>query len=133
MKKQWMMVLMMVLVLGVVDVQAQYDLREMTPIVKSALDARRGRFDELKSLKAQGIIGENNQGYLEVLIADSRAEELVRLENRDRLVIYKTIIEQNDLTGALATVEKVFANVQANKAEPGEMVQNENGRWAAKQ
>jgi uncharacterized protein len=129
MDRQWRWVLVAWLVFAVTPVWAQYDLKELTPAVRQALDQRRDRFDEIKALKAKGMIGENNQGYLEVLVSDNRASELARAENHDRLMIYKTIVEQNGLEGALSTVEKVFAQVQAGKAEAGEMVQNNAGRW----
>lgn len=130
MKKQCMMMVLAALMLfGGSLAWAQYEIKDMTPAVRQALDQRRERFEEIKAFKAKGVIGENNQGYLEVLISESRASELARAENYDRLVIYKTIVEQNNLHGAMGTVEKVFAQVQAGKAASGEMVQTEAGRW----
>jgi hypothetical protein len=44
--------------------------------------------------------------------------------------VYEAIVQQNKLgSGALATVEAVFARVQRDKAEPGEKVQDASGRW----
>jgi uncharacterized protein YdbL (DUF1318 family) len=113
---------------------ASYDIKEMTPEVKSALDARRGRFDQLAALKAEGKVGENNQGYVEVLSGGGvGAESLVSAENSDRKMIYKTIVAQNGLPGdALSTVEKVFAQVQRDKAASGDSIQNESGAWVKK-
>lgn len=112
--------------------EGKYDIKEMTPEVKTALENRRGRFEELKNLKAQGIVGENNRGYAEVLGDDSSARTLVENENADRGVIYKTIEVQNNLSGALETIEKVFAQVQRDKASPGDKIQTEDGRWVTK-
>ena len=112
--------------------EGKYDIKEMTPEVKTALEDRRSRFDQLKSLKAKGLVGENNRGYVEALGNDSAAGSLVDSENNDRRVIYKTIEVQNNLSGALGTIEKVFAQVQRDKASPGDKVQDEDGRWVTK-
>ncbi len=112
--------------------EGKYDIKEMTPEVKAALENRRSRFDQLKSLKAQGIVGENNRGYVQVLGNDSSAKSLVESENNDRRVIYKTIEAQNNLSGAMETIEKVFAQVQRDKASPTDKIQTEDGRWVTK-
>ncbi len=112
---------------------ASYDIKEMTPEVKSALDSRRARNEQLRSLKAQGIIGENNNGYVQVLKPDSEADGLVVAENQDRKVIYQTIVAQNNLPAdALSTVEHVFAQVQRDKAAVRDPVQDESGNWKMK-
>ena len=78
------------------------------------------------------MIGENNRGYVEVLKSDAQAESIATAENANREVIYQTIAEQNGLSEEIATIEKVFAQVQHEKADPGEMIQQENGEWVAK-
>jgi uncharacterized protein YdbL (DUF1318 family) len=115
-----------------VQAQAKYSIKTMTPEVESALDGRRGRFDQLNELKNKGSIGENNHGYVEVLGGDSSAESIANAENADRKVIYTTIADQNGLTGAIETIEKVFAQVQRDKAESGQKIQTEDGNWTTK-
>ncbi len=110
----------------------KYDIKEMTPEVKSALENRRNRFDQLKELKAKGVVGENNRGYVELLGNDSSAGSLVESENQDRKVIYQAIEVQNNLSGARETIEKVFAQVQRDKASPGDKIQTEDGKWVVK-
>ena len=112
--------------------QAKYSLKEVTPAAQAALDGRRSRYDQLAQLKAKGVVGENNRGYVEVIGSDPSAQLIVQAENKDRAVIYKTIAEQNGLMGQLEVVEKVFAQVQHDKAQAGEKIQNENGQWAVK-
>lgn len=130
MKKLLMMVLMFVALGPVVQAQSSYDIKELTPVVKSALDARKARFPELKELKMQGVVGENNRGYVEALGGGKKVAALVAAENVDRKQVYEAIVEQNDLpSGALETVEIVFARVQREKAEPGEKVQDVSGNW----
>lgn len=110
-----------------------YDIKEMTPEIKAALDARRARFDQLTSLKAEGKIGENNRGYVHVLVPGSGADELVGPENNDRAMIYNAIISQNGLSkDDISTVEKVFAQVQRDKAVSGDSIQDESGQWIKK-
>lgn len=111
---------------------AQYEIKEMTPEVKAALENRRNRFEELQAFEARGVLGENNHGYIEVLEDDSRARALAEAENKDRKLIYQTIEQQNNLTNALETIEKVFAEVQREKASPGKKIQLEDGRWVTK-
>lgn len=112
---------------------AGYDIKEMTPEVKAALDARRSRFEQLRQFKEKGVIGENNRGYVQALGSDPVAESLVVAENKDRKFIYQTIVTQNDLpSDALATVEQVFAQVQRDKAASGEKVQTPGGEWVTK-
>lgn len=112
--------------------EAKYNIKEMTPEVQTALDNRRSRFDQLQALKAKGTMGENNHGYVEALGNDSAAKSLAEAENRDRKFIYKTIEQQNGLSDAMETIEKVFAQVQREKANAGDKIQNEDGSWAAK-
>jgi uncharacterized protein YdbL (DUF1318 family) len=112
---------------------ATYDIKELTPQVKAALDARRSRFEQLSGLKSQGKIGENNSGYVQVLSGGDDVGDIVNAENKDRKFIYSAIVEQNGLpSGALTTVEKVFAQVQRDKASAGDSIQDESGSWIKK-
>ncbi|MEI7850224.1 MAG: DUF1318 domain-containing protein [Kiritimatiellales bacterium] len=130
MKKLFMVCVLICAAAATAPAQATYDIKEMTPAVKSALDGRKARFAELKTLKTQGVVGENNRGYVQALVGDKSAKALVAAENKDRKQVYEAIVEQNKLgSGALATVEAVFARVQRDKAEPGEKVQDASGGW----
>ena len=112
--------------------EAKYNIKEMTPEVEAALNNRRDRFEQLEGLKAKGIIGENNRGYVEVLMKGQGAEGLVESENNDRKVIYQTIADQNNLKDQLEIIEQAFAEVQREKAEVGEKIQTEDGEWIVK-
>lgn len=118
----------------VVSAQERYSIKQMTPQIEAALNSRRERYSTLAGLKKQGIVGENNRGYVEVLVGTNIGSEegLVNAENRDRRIIYQAIAEQNNLAGAIATIEKVFAEVQRNNAHPGEKIQTESGTWVTK-
>jgi uncharacterized protein YdbL (DUF1318 family) len=112
---------------------AQYDIKTITPDVKAALEARKGRFSELKALKAKGLVGESNRGYVEAISGGADVKALVNAENKDRKAVYQAIVEQNELgDGVLATVEGVFAGVQRDKAVAGEKIQEPSGNWVTK-
>jgi len=130
MKKMLALSVMMMCAASIAFAQAAYDLKEMTPVVKSALEDRKTRFGDLKSLKAEGKVGENNRGYVQALEGGADVKALVAAENKDRKVVYEAIVDQNGLdASALATVETVFARVQRDKADHGEKVQDEAGNW----
>ena len=112
--------------------EGKYAIREMTPEVKDALENRKNRFEELRQFKSQGVIGESNHGYLELFLDNMRAKALVYAENKDRETIYKAIQQQNNLVDALGTIEKVFAQVQRDKASLGDKIQGEDGNWTVK-
>ena len=107
-----------------------YDLKEMTPEVNRALENRKNRYSDLQSAKASGLIGENNQGLVSSLKGPT---PLVSAENSDRSVIYQAIVEQNGFgPGGLAQVQQVFADVQREKARPGDFIQSSSGQWEQK-
>lgn len=121
----------MLLLVTPVWAQGAYSIKQMTPQVQEALNNRRDRYDQLRALKESGDVGENNQGYVTALKKGS-AESLVAAENHDRQVIYQTIADQNNLSDHIATIEHVFAQVQRDKAQAGEKIQEENGSWVSK-
>ena len=112
---------------------AQYDIKRMTPEIEQALAGRQSRFEELRSLKAAGRIGENNRGYVEALDKSSALQRIVQAENSDRRVIYNAIVEQNGLGPAgMNPVESAFAEVQRDKARSGDPIQLASGEWTQK-
>lgn len=112
--------------------EAKYSLKEMTPEVSAALEARRARFDNLADLKSKGMAGEDDRGYVKALVSAPEVEAVVDAENNDRKLVYTTIAQQNNLAAEMATIEKVFAEVQRDKAKPGEKIQDANGQWVTK-
>lgn len=90
----------------------------------------RARLPELVALKAAGVIGENNQGYLTVLKAPSDKEALVKAENSDRRTIYAAIAKKQKTTPALVGQRRALQI--AAKAVPGTMIQGRDGQWGPK-
>ena len=112
---------------------AQYDIKQMTPEVRRAIEQRQARYGSVQSQKASGNLGESNQGYLEVLGGGGQAASLAQAENADRRVIYTAIVSQNQLPpSALSQVETAFAEVQRDKAQTGDSVQLPSGQWTKK-
>lgn len=90
----------------------------------------RARLPALVALKAQGVVGENNQGYLTVLKKPSDQQAVVDAENEDRRKIYTAIAKKQKTTAALVGQRRALQI--AEKAEPGTMIQNSSGEWKKK-
>jgi len=88
------------------------------------------RLPEIKVLKDKGLVGENNKGFLEFVGRQKEKQEVVTAENRDREMVYKAIAKQQGTTVEL--VGKHRAIQIANKARPGEWLQDANGKWYQK-
>lgn len=116
-----------------VRAEKNYDLKEITPTVQAALDGRKSRHHDLRAFKKEGLIGENNHGYVEALGGGGDVRSIVDAENKDRHAIYNAIVEQNHLpSSALSTIEAVFAATHREKAGPGIKIQEADGRWITK-
>jgi len=90
----------------------------------------RARLPELVALKADGVIGENNQGFLTVLKAPTDKEAVVTAENDDRRKIYAAIAKKQNTTPALVGQRRALQI--AKKAVPGTMIQGRDGQWGPK-
>ena len=95
--------------------------------LKSRMSAR---LPAINKLKASGVVGENNQGYLTMLKKQNDKKALVESENNDRREAYRIIAKQQGTT--VEHVGKRRALQIAKKAKPGTMLQNANGKWYKK-
>ena len=112
---------------------ANYDYKTMTPDIEQALKNRQARYQQLQSLKQEGVIGENNKGYVTDLKNNAASASLAAAENQDRRVLYEALASQNNLGGSgLLEVQRAFAEVQRDKAAAGDMVQSSDGSWKKK-
>ena len=87
------------------------------------------RLPVIKELKAKGVVGENNKGYLEFVGAPAK-ENVVQDENNDRKEVYVAIAAKQGVT--VDVVGKRRAEQIADKAVPGEWLQNPSGNWYKK-
>lgn len=111
-----------VLSLVAVSVQAQ-DL--------GSVQARmRERLPQIDALKADGALGENNRGFLEVRENKGDASAVTRDENADRTTVYAAIARQTGSNPAAVGTARA-KQIAANSAR-GVWLQRENGEWYRK-
>jgi len=84
----------------------------------------------IKGLKNKGLVGESNQGLLAFVTEKKVAEEVINQENAERLKTYQKIAKEQDV--APEDVGRQHAVQIAKEAKPGEMIQNEEGKWTRK-
>ena len=88
------------------------------------------RLPVIKDLKARGIVGENNLGFLEFIGDQKEKAKVVRAENRDRKSVYDAIAKKQGPTAEV--VGKHRAAQIAGKARAGQLLQDANGKWYKK-
>jgi len=88
------------------------------------------RLPVIADLKAKGVIGEDNKGYLGFVTGERAQEAVIAADNKDRKMIYSHFAKQQNTS--LEVVEKVQAKRKAERAKPGEFFQNLDGSWQKK-
>jgi uncharacterized protein len=88
------------------------------------------RLPTILALKAQGILGENNKGYLEFIGGKKEKADIVAAENEDRQAVYAAIAKQQGTTVEL--VGKRRALQISQKADSGDWLQDADGNWYQK-
>jgi len=94
---------------------------------KPAMEARLGSINELK---AQGIIGEDNKGFLAFVGSSKEGEDIVKEENADRAYIYAAIAKKQGAAVDLVSSRRALR--LADRAKAGEYVQDAKGVWVKK-
>jgi len=82
----------------------------LSPEVDAAIASRKNRRAELVALEAQGILGENQSGLVEVKkpeLATPATAELVQAENQDRMIIYDAVAVKNG--SSVREVQRLYA------------------------
>ncbi len=88
------------------------------------------RLPVIDDYKARGIVGEDNQGFLQVMGVAGEWSEVVAAENRDRQMVYQAIAAK---TGApVETVGRRRALQIREGAVPGTWLQGDDGQWYKK-
>ncbi|MDE3083905.1 MAG: YdbL family protein [Verrucomicrobiota bacterium] len=89
------------------------------------------RLPALDALKARGVIGENNQGFVELRRqAGPEAGRLIAAENADRSLVYTRIAQRNGSTPE--QVGRTRAKKIAEIAKSGVWLQAADGGWYKK-
>jgi uncharacterized protein YdbL (DUF1318 family) len=92
--------------------------------IKARMQAR---LPAIVALKAEGIIGEDNKGYLAFVGSARQQVDIVAGENQDRRQVYAAIAKQQGTT--VEVVGELRARQIAGNASPGDWLQNEQGAW----
>lgn len=112
------------------------ELKTRTPEVMASIESRRQRFSQIQQWKSRGCVGENAQGLLDPRPGQGCGSEvggLIDAENRDRMTLYRTLLQQNNMPpGDLARIQAAFAKVNRERAVAGEWIQAESGQWTRK-
>ena len=90
----------------------------------------KARLPVINALKAEGIIGENNRGYLEFVGKVKKKEDVVSAENNDRRAVYQALGKRENVPAE--EFGKLRAKNIAEMARSGEWLQDERGRWYRK-
>ncbi len=93
-------------------------------------DRMLSRLPVINALKAQGLVGENNQGLLEFRGGQKPNADVISAENADRQEVYKAIAARQKTTPAF--VGQTRAAQIAEKESPGTWIQSADGTWKQK-
>lgn len=96
----------------------------------SIKDRMAERIPAINSLKDQGVIGENNKGYLEYRVAKKIEEKLVADENVDRSAVYHAIGKNQGASPELVGQRRAKMIVESGKS--GHWFQKPDGTWFKK-
>ena len=88
------------------------------------------RLPVINALKTQGLIGENNQGYLEFRSGQMPDADVIAAENQDRKSVYAAIAARQNVP--VEMVGQTRAAQIAAKDPAGVWVQEANGSWRQK-
>jgi uncharacterized protein YdbL (DUF1318 family) len=104
-----------------------------TAAAQSLSDIKQGMKDRLPAiadLKSRGIVGENNDGFLEFVGDQKEKTDVIQAENADRAAVYQHIAQQQ---GASATLVGQRRAVQIRDTAPaGVWLQDDAGKWYQK-
>ncbi len=90
----------------------------------------KNRLPVIKELKAQGVVGEDNKGYLQFVGGKQAKPDVVAAENKDRQTVYAAIAKQQGTTAELVGQRRALQI--AKRANKGEWVQDKSGKWLQK-
>jgi len=112
------------------------------PAIRTIIASRAARLSALNGWKASGVIGENNQGLVEVRSLDAvpglkeRADvqRLIRDENADREQLYREIAAAKNVElSLLPKIRETYASTLRETAHPGDWIQQPDGAWVQKE
>ena len=112
------------------------NLKTQTPEIMAVIQSRSSRYPQLAAEMAKGCIGENNQGLVEARPGTNCSPNvgaLVSGENSDRMKLYQTLVQQNNMpSGDITRVQTAFAKENRERAPAATWIQDESGGWRRK-
>ena len=105
----------------------------VSSVYSSAQDIKQRMIERLPTitaLKAKGLVGEDNRGYLQFIGKKKENEDVVAAENKDRQTVYTAIAKQQGTTVELVGQHRAIQI--ADKALAGEWLQDAGGKWYQK-
>ncbi len=90
----------------------------------------KSRVPVINTLKAKGVVGENNNGFLEFRGPQEKAD-VISAENADRAKVYEAIAAQQNTTPDLVGKRRSL-QIRSEVAGPGEWLQDDSGNWYKK-
>lgn len=96
----------------------------------SIKDRMAARIPAIAALKDQGVIGENNKGFLEYRSGNHPQQALIQAENADRAAVYAAIGKNQGAPASLVGARR--AKMIAANAQAGHWYQKPDGSWYKK-
>ena len=126
--------------LGPKSAFAQVNVDVSTPAIRALKESMRNGWRQLKPYYEKIVVGENNNGFVEIRDASSldlkeqaQVKQYVDQVNKDRTALYREIQAANKYPAeVLPQIQKIFANSWREKSQPGWWIQNDNGQWVKK-
>ncbi len=139
----------MMLLASVRSVDESGNLKAVEPVPKSKRKAilakQRMEFnkDDLESFKKEGCAGENNQGLITFFETEKTKKDssynkfvvaIIDEENEDRITTLKRVVATNEAfkEGDLPKVQRIYAGLNRDNAQKGELIQTPEGEWVKK-
>jgi uncharacterized protein len=97
---------------------------------QAVLSRMKSRMPEILELKNQGIIGETNDGFLELRVPNTDKQPIIKSENADRLFVYKIVAKKQNVS--VDRVGRIRALKLAQMAGTGDWLEDDAGNWYQK-
>ena len=116
------------------------EVKTTSSIIDEAKARRIERLSDVQGYKDNNILGENNKGLLEVRSTAgmdgkqvSSLQKMVKEENNDLMIIYRQVVQINNMNAAdIKKVQVAAAKANRKLAKEGEWIQNDDGAWQIK-
>lgn len=122
------------------EAYAQSETTVSNAAIRELKSRMRARQSKLAPFYAQGVIGENSAGYIDLLDVGkldmknrAEAQRLVNAENQDRKQLYQEVARALNVDPSqVGRIGSIFAQEWQKTASPGWMIQQPGGNWNKK-